>query len=69
MLETNILTRFDSVTLNTVTKNVPNVTFKTRQHHEWADVTTADLFKGKNVIASSLPGAFTLTCSSTHVLR
>jgi glutaredoxin-like protein len=50
-------------------KNVPQVTFHTRDNHEWVDVTTDEIFKGKTVIVFSLPGAFTPTCSSTHVPR
>ncbi len=50
-------------------QNVPNVTFRTRQGHDWVDVTTDDVFKGKTVAVFSLPGAFTPTCSSTHVPR
>lgn len=50
-------------------KNVPQVTFRTRRDHEWADVKTDDIFKGKTVVVFSLPGAFTPTCSSTHVPR
>jgi glutaredoxin-like protein len=50
-------------------QNVPQVTFRTRRNHEWVDVTTDDIFKGKTVIVFSLPGAFTPTCSSTHVPR
>jgi glutaredoxin-like protein len=50
-------------------QNVPNVTFRTRQGHEWVDVTTDEVFKGKTVVVFSLPGAFTPTCSSTHVPR
>lgn len=48
---------------------VPNVTFHTRQGHEWIDVTTNDVFAGKTVVVFSLPGAFTPTCSSSHVPR
>ena len=33
----------------------------------WKDVTTADIFKGKRVVIFCLPGAFTPTCSSTHL--
>ncbi len=50
-------------------QQVPQVTFRTRQDHEWVDVSTDDVFKGKTVIVFSLPGAFTPTCSSTHVPR
>jgi len=50
-------------------QRVPEVTFRTRREHEWVDVTTADIFKGKTVVVFSLPGAFTPTCSSSHVPR
>jgi glutaredoxin-like protein len=50
-------------------KKVPQVTFHTRDNHEWVDVTTDEIFKGKTVVVFSLPGAFTPTCSSTHVPR
>lgn len=50
-------------------KKVPQVTFHTRQGDKWVDVTTDDLFKGKTVIVFSLPGAFTPTCSSSHLPR
>jgi len=58
------------------TQTVPNVTFKTRVRDEsvegenpfrWEDKTTADIFAGKNIIIVALPGAFTPTCSSTHL--
>jgi len=48
---------------------VPNVTFHTRNDHDWVDVTSDDIFKGKTVAVFSLPGAFTPTCSSSHVPR
>ncbi|PHS26483.1 MAG: peroxiredoxin [Robiginitomaculum sp.] len=59
-----------------INNQLPDVTFKTRVRNdaldgdnpfEWKDVTTADLFKGKNVVVFALPGAFTPTCSSTHL--
>ena len=48
---------------------VPQVVFKTRQDHEWVDVSSDSLFKGRTVVVFSLPGAFTPTCSSSHVPR
>ena len=54
---------------NLENQQVPNVTFKTMQDGQWQDVTSDDIFKGKNVIVFSLPGAFTPTCSSAHVPR
>jgi glutaredoxin-like protein len=50
-------------------KTIPQVTFHTRNNHEWIDITTDEIFKGKTVVVFSLPGAFTPTCSSTHVPR
>jgi glutaredoxin-like protein len=50
-------------------QTVPQVTFRTRKDHEWVDVKTDEIFQGKTVIVFSLPGAFTPTCSSTHVPR
>jgi peroxiredoxin len=55
---------------------VPSVIFKTRVRDEsiggdnpfrWQDVSTDDIFKGKKVVVFALPGAFTPTCSSTHL--
>lgn len=48
-------------------QRVPNVTFRTRQNNEWVEVTTDDVFADKTVVVFSLPGAFTPTCSSTHL--
>ncbi|GAA5215348.1 glutathione peroxidase [Corallincola platygyrae] len=50
-------------------QSVPQVTFHTRQGDEWVDITTDELFKGKTVVLFALPGAFTPTCSSTHLPR
>jgi glutaredoxin-like protein len=50
-------------------KRVPDVTFRVRRNNEWQSVTSADLFAGKTVVVFSLPGAFTPTCSSTHLPR
>ncbi|NDP42427.1 MAG: glutathione peroxidase [Aromatoleum sp.] len=50
-------------------QRVPAVTFRVRQNNEWKNVTTDDLFAGKSVAVFSLPGAFTPTCSSTHLPR
>ncbi|MBI4784697.1 MAG: glutathione peroxidase [Oscillatoriophycideae cyanobacterium NC_groundwater_1537_Pr4_S-0.65um_50_18] len=48
-------------------QRVPNVTFRTRKDSDWVNITTDELFAGKTVIVFSLPGAFTPTCSSTHL--
>jgi peroxiredoxin len=58
--------------------HVPAVTFKTRVRNEalggpnpfeWKDLTSDEIFKGKNVVVFSLPGAFTPTCSTSHLPR
>lgn len=48
---------------------VPECTFAARVNDEWVKITTDELFKGKTVVVFSLPGAFTPTCSSTHLPR
>lgn len=50
-------------------QRVPEVTFRTRKDHDWVDVTSKEIFGGKTVVVFSLPGAFTPTCSSSHVPR
>ncbi|MEA5552535.1 peroxiredoxin [Anabaena cylindrica UHCC 0172] len=62
----------------TVIETVPNVVFKTRVRDEsvggpnpfrWQERTTQELFAGKRVVVFSLPGAFTPTCSTSHLPR
>ena len=50
-------------------QRVPPVTFRTRQDNQWKDVTTDQIFAGKTVIVFALPGAYTPTCSTTHLPR
>ncbi|WP_446809712.1 peroxiredoxin [Methylomonas sp. 2BW1-5-20] len=59
-----------------MTNTVPNVVFKTRVRDEsiggdnpfrWQDVTSDDIFKNRKVVIVALPGAFTPTCSNTHL--
>src|SRR3954467_13829420 len=50
-------------------KRIPSVVFKTRVNDQWQDVKSDEYFKGKTVVAFSLPGAFTPTCSASHVPR
>lgn len=55
---------------------VPEVVFKTRVRDEsiggenpfvWYDLSTDEIFKDKKIVLFALPGAFTPTCSSTHL--
>ncbi len=57
---------------------VPEIVFKTRVRDEsvdgpnpfrWQDISSDDIFAGKKVVVFALPGAFTPTCSSTHLPR
>ncbi|MEM7277146.1 MAG: glutathione peroxidase [Pseudomonadota bacterium] len=50
-------------------QSVPQVSFKTRVGHDWVERSSVDIFSGKTVVVFSLPGAFTPTCSSSHVPR
>ena len=50
-------------------QRVPNVTFRVRDNNDWKDLSSSELFDGKTVVVFSLPGAFTPTCSSTHLPR
>jgi glutaredoxin-like protein len=50
-------------------RKVPQVVFRTRRDHQWVDLNSDEVFKGKTIVLFSLPGAFTPTCSSTHVPR
>ena len=57
------------MTQNKEGTSIPDVTFRTREGDEWVDINSKSLFAGKNVVVFSLPGAFTPTCSSTHLPR
>ncbi len=57
---------------------VPDATFVTRVRNdslpgdnpfEWKQLSSDDVFKGKKVVVFSLPGAFTPTCSTSHLPR
>lgn len=50
-------------------QTIPNVTFIARQQDDWVRLSSSELFKGKTVVLFALPGAYTPTCSSTHLPR
>jgi glutaredoxin-like protein len=50
-------------------QRVPDVTFPIRVDGEWHKLSSDTLFKGQTVVVFALPGAFTPTCSSTHLPR
>lgn len=50
-------------------QKVPQVNFKLRENNQWVNTNSAELFDNKTVVVFSLPGAFTPTCSSTHLPR
>lgn len=50
-------------------QTVPEVVFHTQQNNQWGDISSNELFAGKKVILFALPGAFTPTCSTTHLPR
>lgn len=56
-----------------VEMTIPFVTWKKREipegstEYSWVKETSEDIFAGKRVVIFALPGAFTPTCSSTHL--
>jgi peroxiredoxin len=61
-----------------IKQTVPSVTFKTRVRDDnlegpnpftWKDLTSDEIFKGKRIVLFALPGAFTPTCSTSHLPR
>ena len=50
-------------------QKVPSVSIPVREGENWVTKNTDSLFSNKTVVVFSLPGAFTPTCSSTHLPR
>lgn len=48
---------------------IPEVSLKQHKGGELIDVSTKDVFTDRTVVVFSLPGAYTPTCSSTHLPR
>jgi len=50
-------------------QNIPYTEFRIIENGEWKTVNTNDIFNNRTVVVFALPGAFTPTCSSTHLPR
>ncbi|MFT7008055.1 MAG: glutaredoxin-like protein [Colwellia sp.] len=50
-------------------QKIPAVTFPMRVNDDWVTRDSEEIFAGKTVVVFSLPGAFTPTCSSSHLPR
>jgi len=50
-------------------QKVPQITFPLRVNDQWSTRSSSEIFDNKTVILFALPGAFTPTCSSTHLPR
>ena len=50
-----------------VGQKIPDVTVKTMADGKMQDVSTAQLFAGKEAVLFAVPGAFTPTCSMQHL--
>lgn len=46
---------------------VPDTVFKFRADGEWGELSGAKIFSGRTVILFALPGAFTPTCTTSHL--
>ncbi|OMH25704.1 glutathione peroxidase [Motiliproteus sp. MSK22-1] len=54
---------------NRENQKIPQTTFHCREGDQWVDHNSEELFQNKTVVLFALPGAFTPTCSSSHVPR
>jgi len=60
------MTQVPQATFNT---RVRNVALPDENPFQWKTLTSDDIFKGKRVVLFALPGAFTPTCSTSHLPR
>jgi peroxiredoxin/glutaredoxin len=51
------------------TTQIPEFTFKTINNGNWKNISSSEIFKNKKIIILALPGAFTPTCSTSHLPR
>ncbi|MDC0390499.1 glutathione peroxidase [Candidatus Thioglobus sp.] len=48
---------------------IPSINFKIQKNHQWINFSTEEIFNNKTVVVFALPGAYTPTCSSSHLPR
>ncbi|MDC0407834.1 glutathione peroxidase [Candidatus Thioglobus sp.] len=48
---------------------IPSINFKIQKNHQWINLSTEEIFNNKTVVVFALPGAYTPTCSSSHLPR
>ncbi len=60
---------FENIPAEREGTRVPELTFHARKDGDWSHISSAEVFAGKKVIVFGLPGAFTPTCSSSHLPR
>lgn len=48
---------------------IPDMTFRSRKNGDWHDIHSNAFFAGRRIVVFALPGAFTPTCSSSHLPR
>lgn len=47
--------------------HLPEVTFRLRDHGEWVERTSRELFAGRRVVLFAVPAAFSTACSARHL--
>lgn len=50
-------------------QTIPSARFHVQSDDGWSSVDARDFFRGRRVVVFALPGAFTPTCSSSHLPR
>jgi glutathione-dependent peroxiredoxin len=50
-------------------QRVPEVVFRVRENGQWRDIHSREVFADRKVVVFALPGAYTPTCSTSHVPR
>lgn len=55
------------ITHRQIDDRVPETVFRIRENDDWRDLGYDEIFAGCAVVIFALPGAFTPTCTSTHL--